>query len=126
MITILLLAAVMIAALMPSDPVATEWQTRDIHAAVVHYASTAPRDGRQYGLPSSASRMSDVECGRTRSATFRRSPVYICTLRFRRYGETLGCYAVVGGALYAAGGCFDPRHDLGLGRGRLLQNRTSE
>lgn len=30
------------------------------------------------------------------------------------------CYALIGDALYAVGGCFDPMRDIGRGNGRLL------
>jgi len=53
---------------------------------------------------------------------FRGRPAFRCEIHYRsrESGTTLACFALVGDALYQVGGCFDPKRDLGLGKGRLL------
>jgi hypothetical protein len=53
---------------------------------------------------------------------FRGRPAFRCVITYRNWesGSTVACFALVDHALYQVGGCFDPKRDLGVGKGRLL------
>jgi hypothetical protein len=112
---LVLLVALAASAYMLIPHAFTKLHSSDIERAVLRYAENPRADGWDYGRPS------DAKCLIGAKTSFRGSRIYVCTIVFPDFGETMGCYSLVGDALYAVGGCFGGRHDLGVGNSRLLR-----
>lgn len=100
---------------------APEPERAALEAAILRYETLARQ---RIWDPARSAQVAAVECSRP-APPFRGKPAFACLISLKDSSRDWNCFALVAGALYEVGGCFDPiRGGLDEGGGRLLRAQT--